>query len=155
SLPQQDGLPCHASNLQQSYQYQSACEPSESVLYLEILSALLAGLIASWGGWLWGGGHRFFGALVAGLAIWLFLSFATALTFGDPVFWRPMLRLLTRQEADGRYYKHSDYRHPLNHYPAIVPHKLLDSHVLLGYIKYMANALNADKQTAIIAALAE
>ena len=58
SLAQQNGLPNHRHNLQRADNRQNTCKPFESPLYCEILSALLASLIAGRGGWLTGGGHR-------------------------------------------------------------------------------------------------
>jgi hypothetical protein len=127
SLFQEPSLPNHSGNLQQSNENQSPCEPSESLLYLEILSALLAGLIASWGGWLWAGGSRWWGGLVAGLAVWLFLSFATAVTFGDPCFWRVGRRILTG--SDPYQYEETDYRQPFMHDAENVSQK----HLATGY----------------------
>jgi hypothetical protein len=40
-------LPDHRAELEHADYHEQLCEPSESVLYLEILSALLAGLITS------------------------------------------------------------------------------------------------------------
>jgi len=119
SLAQQNRLPDHTANLEQTDQYQPACQPYESVLYLEILSGVLAGLIASWGGWLWAGGYRWWGSLVVGLALWLFLSFATAITFGDLYFWRVGWRILTG--SNPYQYEQTDYRQSFQHNPAIVP----------------------------------
>ena len=100
--------------LQSADYYQSQSEPSESVLYLEALSALLAGLIASWGGWLWAGGSRGWGILVATLSVWLFLSFFTAVTFGDPLFWRVGWSLLRGRNPYSES-EHSEYRQLFQH----------------------------------------
>lgn len=124
---QQTRLPDHRASLQKADYDEAACEPGDSVLYLEILSALLAGLIASWGGWLWAGGHRAWGAVVAGLALWLFLSFTTTLTFGDPCFWRVGSQVL-RGESPRRYeYQTEQYRQPLQHDGENVSQQLLDA----------------------------
>jgi len=66
-------------------------------LYLTLLGAILAGLIGSWCGWLWGGGNWRGGGLVIALTLWLFLSFFTGFLFNDSLFWRPFGHILTRQ----------------------------------------------------------
>jgi hypothetical protein len=112
-LPKQDSLPNHASNLQETDYNQPACEPDEMTLYLEILASLLAGLIASWGDWLWAGGYRWRGGLVCGLALWLFLSFFTGFLFGDPLFWRVGSRILSGRNPN--QYEETDYRQRFVH----------------------------------------
>ncbi|HEY0264457.1 MAG TPA: hypothetical protein VGC07_08025 [Granulicella sp.] len=128
-LIHQDALPNHAPNLEQSHEYQSACQQDDSVLYLEILSALLAGLIATWGGWLWGGGNRGWGSLVIALSLWLFLSFTTAVTFGDPLFWRVGMRLLIGNNPYQyeRVKGNDEYRQRFQHDGENVSQKLVDS----------------------------
>jgi len=128
SLAYQDSLPNHASNLKRTDYHQTECEPCEPILYLEVLASLLAGLIAAWGGWLWGGGRRVWGGLVIGLSLWLFLSFFTGFLFNDPLFWRPIGRILTggnpyRCQGD----QQTEYRQPFQHNSAIVPQKYIDS----------------------------
>jgi hypothetical protein len=127
SLLQENRLPDHRGNLQQSNQSQNPCEHNEYSLYLEILASLLAGLIASWGGWLWGGGHKVWGGLVIALSLWLFLSFTTAFAFDDPLFWRPGVRLLTGHELDRWYYQHSEYHQTFQHDGGNVSQKIIDA----------------------------
>jgi hypothetical protein len=104
--------------LDETNEHQSPCEVHEPALYLEILAALLAGLIGAWGGWLWAGGHRIWGGIVAVLSLWLYLSFATSAAFGDPLFWRVGGRLLHGQEPyrwDHANYPQTEYRQSLQH----------------------------------------
>jgi IS1 family transposase len=68
---------------------------------------------------------------------------ATLVIFGHA--WPP------KQECE----EYGSHRQPSQHNGVIVPQKLLDSNVFLGYINYMANVLNTDKQIAIIGALTE
>jgi hypothetical protein len=52
SAAQQRSLPDHRTGLQETNYHQSACKPFQFPLYGEVVAALLASLIASWGGWL-------------------------------------------------------------------------------------------------------
>jgi IS1 family transposase len=159
SLAQQDGLPNHRHYLKQADDYQSSCEPCEFPLYGYILAALLASLIASWGGWLWGGGHRICGGLLAIVGLGLATSTLTAVGFADPLFWRVGWHFLTGKDPDRRDCGDSENRQPFQHYLVIVPQKYLDSLQFLGYSNsseaVMANVLNTDKKIAVIGALAE
>jgi hypothetical protein len=51
-----------------------------------------------------------------GLSLWLFLSFMTAVSLGDPLFWRPLGRILSDQNPY-RYEwgQQSEYQQPLTH----------------------------------------
>lgn len=115
-LPKQDSLPSHRPNLQHSHESQDSCKPFEFPLYSEILAALLASLIACWGGWLWGGGHRIWGGLLAVLGLGLAASVLTTVGFCNPLFWRAEWRSLTFQEANRcQYAEHSNYCQTFQH----------------------------------------
>jgi hypothetical protein len=115
-LSQEQSLPDHTAHLQESNQRQESCKPFQFPLYGEILAALLASLIASWGGWLWGGGHRIWGSLIAALGLGLCFSVLTTAGFCDPLFWRAEWRSLTGQEANRcDCAEHTEYHHTFQH----------------------------------------
>ena len=122
---QQYGLPNHRQNLNEAYEYQAPCKPFEPPLYSYILAALLAAFIASWGGWLWGGGNRIWGGLLAVLGLLLTTSTMTAIGFGDPMFWRAGWRLLTGQDPDRRDCQDTEHSQLFQHDWKIVQQKLL------------------------------
>jgi hypothetical protein len=113
--PQKSGLPSHGPNLQDADYRQGSCKPFEFPLYSEILAALLASLIASWGGWLWAGGNRVRGGLCAVLGLGIVASVLTTVGFCDPLFWRAEWRSLTFQEANRCECQHSEYRQTFQH----------------------------------------
>jgi IS1 family transposase len=159
SAAQEIGLPYHRASLQEPYEYQAPCKPFEPPLYGYILATLLACFIASWGGWLWGGGHRVWGGLLAALGLWLITSTLTTVGFGDPLFWRAGWRLLSGQDPDRRDCQDAEHRQPFQHNGEIVYQKPLTLASLWFTVidrgLVMANILNTDKQIAVIAALAE
>jgi hypothetical protein len=129
SLAEQKSLPSDKHYLEESNYNQTPCEIHEPMLYLEILATLLAGLIASWGGWLWGGGHRAWGGLVIALSLWLFLSFFTGFLFSDPLFWRAGWNVLSGHDpyrCEPVYCQTSNYRQTFQHNGENVSQKSLD-----------------------------
>jgi hypothetical protein len=128
---QQYSLPYHRDDLQEANNYQSECEPYELPLYGYILAALLASLIASWGGWLWGGGHRVRGGLLAVLGLWLITSTLTAVGFADPLFWRVGWRIMAGQNPDRRDCQKTEERHSFQHNEKNVSQKSLTYTVYL------------------------
>jgi hypothetical protein len=125
SLAEQSGLPADKNQLQESDSNQAPCEIHEPALYLEVLATLLAGLIAGWGGWLYGGGNRAWGGLVIALSLWLFLSSFTGFLFNDPLFWRPLGSILTGHNPY-RCQEQTDYRQTFQHDAENVSQKPLD-----------------------------
>ncbi len=112
------GLPTDTPYLKQTNQNQSSCEPRQSVLYLEAFTALLAGLIAPYGGWLLARGRRLMGAVIVSLCLLVFLFCTTGFLFGDTSFWRVGWHLLTNQNPyrrEGTNCHQSDYRHTFSH----------------------------------------
>jgi hypothetical protein len=93
---QQPRLPDHRACLQQSDEYQQAGEQRQFPLYLEILAGFLLCGFACWGGWLASHGWRI-GLVIAILEIGLLASVLTTTGFCDPLFWRPLGRILTNQ----------------------------------------------------------
>jgi len=124
---QKSGLPDHLPNLQQTNYNQKPCEPFELPLYGEICAALLASLIAIWGGWLWGGGNRIWGGLLAVFGLGLLASALTAVGFCDPLFWRAEWRSLTFQEANRCGCQQSEYHQAFEHDGENVSHKTIDA----------------------------
>ena len=86
SLIKKNRLPNHRANLQYADYRQDSCKPFEFTLYEEIPAALLASLIACWGGWLLAGGHRAWGGLLITLGLVLVSSVLTTAGFCDPLF---------------------------------------------------------------------
>lgn len=124
-LSQQFGLPYHRANLQKSNDYEAECEPYEFPLYSYILAALFAALIASWGGWLSGGGHRVWGSLFAVIGLGLITATMTAIGFADPMFWRVGWRILTGQDPDRRDCQDDEHSQLFQHNRKIVQQKFL------------------------------
>jgi len=158
-LSQQYSLPYHRADLQESNDYQAECEPYEFPLYGYVLAAILASLIASWGGWLWGGGHRIWGGLLSALGLVLIAATMSAIGFADPSFWRVGWRILCGQNPDRRDCQDKENRQPFQHNSVIVQQKGLTQSLFLFHSKCiegdMANVLSIDKKIAVIAALAE
>lgn len=100
SSSQQNPLPYHRANLQNPDYRQHPCKQFQLPLYCEIIAALLASLIAAWGGWLWGRRCFMGGGLLAIIGLAMTASVLTTTGFCDPLFWRAEWRALTGQEAD-------------------------------------------------------
>jgi len=122
---QQERLPNHRSYLQKSDKRQESCKPFEFPLYAEILTALLASLIASWGGWLCGGENRVWGGCLIILGLCLTASTLTTVGFADPLFWRVGGNLLTGREADRHECQQTEYHQTSQHDGENVSQKLL------------------------------